>query len=616
MDLEIKEAESRPVSFFARVRMRLGRRPSPGAIGLERPSRFELFPVRQHLRGFGKVSLLCDLRAGVNVALLDFPQGMAYALIAGLPFSMGIYASAVAAFLGPLFASSRFIMLGPTNAIAVLTLSTFLSLGFSQEEAVVAMPLLLLMVASLMILGGFLGVAGMIRFVSRTVITGYITAAACLIVVKQLRHVTGVETETSTTFFDSLVNVVGRLPESDMAALTVAGGTLGVYFLCRRFLRGWPHVAIVLAIMYGVAEYLRSRGWEIAPLSEHALPVGHWPVTLPTVSFALIGQLAPAAVALAFLSLLESSSIAKTLAARAGDPININQQMFSMGAANAGCAFLGGMPISGSLTRSALNFESGARTPLSSIVSALSLATGILVLGPHMAAIPMPALSALVILVGLSLFNRRNIKLALGTTFSDAAVFCVTFGSGLLFSLDTAIYFGVGVSLFLFLRKAAAPVLTRFALSETGREISGEGMKPALALLHLDGNFFFGSSDLFLDEMRRLLRDPSLKFVILRLRNALHLDASAAMALHEVHRLMSEKGIQLLLASVQPEAEGVLRDSGLIREIGGQNVFREDPENPTRSTSLALKRARALAGEKEGRELEVKLFVSEEKKES
>jgi sulfate permease, SulP family len=613
VDLHIPEAEAKPDPLLSLKRFR---RPSAEKAP-EGPSRghrnapLRWFPLLDFIRSSDRRSLIADARAGLNVALLDFPQGMAYALIAGLPFFMGIYASAVAALVGPLLASSRFIMLGPTNAIAVLTLSGFLSLNFTQEEAIAAMPLMLLMVSALMLLGGLLRFANLINYVSRTVVTGYITAAACLIIIKQLKNVLGVETARTATFFDSAVATFAALPATHLPTLALSGLTILTYLVLQRTLRTFPNVALTLALSYFAARFFESEGWAIQPLSEVSLPSGQWPLSLPVFSFELMGQLAGPAMAVAFLSLLESSSIAKTLGAKSGDTVDINQQMLSMGAANFGCAFFSGMPISGSLTRSALNFNSGARSPLSSIFSGLLLAVGILLLAPYMADIPMASLSALVILVGLSLFNKTNIRIALGSTNSDAAVFLTTFISGLLFPLDTAIYFGVGMSVFLFMRKAGTPEMVEFAFRQSGQEVVAKTERPAIALLHVDGDLFFGSADIFLEQARRVTADDNLRVIILRLRNAHNLDATCAMAIDQLVRFAHEKKRSVIVSGAHPEVVKVLRNSDLLPKIGLDNVFREDPENPTLSTSLALRRARQIIGSS----AEVRLFVRDTEEE-
>lgn len=569
--------------------------------------RLELFPLRHFLRGYGLEDFRSDAKAGVNVALLDFPQGMAYALIAGLPFFMGIYASAIAAFLGPLFASSRFIMLGPTNAIAVLTLSAFLTLQMGQAEIVAALPMLMLMVGALMLVGAFLRVAGVINYVSRSVVTGYITAAAFLIVIKQMKNVLGLEDLPGTaTFIDALLVTTRHLGETDLPSLVIGAVTMGIYLFAKRFLRGLPTVAITLTVMYGVAHGCNHwLGWTVAPLSAEPLAAGHWPLSMPHFSFELFAQLAQPALAIAFLSLLESSSIAKTLAAQSGDTVNLNQQMVSMGVANIGCAFASGMPISGSLTRSALNQTSGARTPVASMMGAFCLAAGVFLLAPVAAGVPMPALSALVVVVGFLLLDRHNLRIVLGTTNSDAVVFMTTLIAGLIFPLDTAIYFGVLVSVLLFMKKAGTPVMKEFAFSESGAELPQSANRPALAMLHVEGDLFFGSSDIFLEQARGITADPNLRVIILRLRNAHHLDATCAMAIGQLVNFARQKGRHVLVSGAHPEVIEIFRNSGLLNIIGRENVFCEDPDNPTRSNSLSLKRAHALVGS----EMNLRLFV-------
>ena len=173
-----------------------------------RPSLLDRIPLVRLLRGYRLADFWKDLKAGVNVALLDFPQGMAYAMIAGLPVQFGIYSSAIGSMTGPVFASSRFLMLGPTNASAVLLLSGYLSMGLPDDQKLVVLPLILILVSAMMFLGALLSADVVIHFVSRAVITGYITAAAFLIIVNQLPNVLGIEVAKSGTFFGSCRNTL------------------------------------------------------------------------------------------------------------------------------------------------------------------------------------------------------------------------------------------------------------------------------------------------------------------------------------------------------------------------------------------------------------------------
>jgi len=220
-------------------------------------------PLARFLKGYDRKKLAADAKAGSNVALLDFPQGMAYAMIAGLPVNFGIYSSALGSITGALFGSSRFLMLGPTNATAVLLLSGFLSLNLSPEQRIIAMPLLLLMVAAFMVAGALLRADLVIRYVSRSVITGYVTAAALLIIVKQLKNVAGIVTPPAPTFVESLASLIRHLPAIHLPSLLFGLGTAAVALACRRWLAMLPNVAVTLVIAALAAAGLRTQGIDL-----------------------------------------------------------------------------------------------------------------------------------------------------------------------------------------------------------------------------------------------------------------------------------------------------------------------------------------------------------------
>jgi len=559
---------------------------------------FSWIPLLGHLRSYSWEQFKADLKASLNVSLLDFPQGMAYAMIAGLPVQFGIYSSAIGSILGPVFASSRYLMLGPTNASAVLLFSALMAFEVSPEQKLAMIPLLLLMVGGFLVFGTMIQAHTILQFVSRSVVTGYITAAALLIIVKQLKYILSVETEGTVTFFESLVAVVRHLPEAQSEPLVLAVITMGLYPLTRRTIRFLPAVAVTL-VLVSLVNWLLQETVYASPCLD-PLPMGTWPLSVPEFRMTWLYDLASPAVAIAFLSLLESSSIAKTLAARAGENVNIRQQMISMGIANFGNAFGSGMPVSGSLTRSALNYQSGARTPVASMVSGSLLVAGVLLLGPMIGHIPKSALAALVVMVGLSLINLETIRVVVGTTRSDMVTFFTTFIGGLIFPLDLAIYMGVGVSLLFFLKNVARPEIVEYAFDREGRlgEIPEpeKEKRPAISIIHIEGDLFFGAADLFLEEMRRLVARPEVQVIILRLRNARNMDASAALAFMEMVRFAREKKRHVLISGVHPKVEQILESSGVLAFLGEEHVFRSTPQNLTLSTRNALKKAQEFLG--------------------
>ncbi len=562
----------------------------------------DFFPLRKSLRGYGREHFEGDLRAGINVALLAFPQGMAYALIAGLPIQYGIYGSAVAAMIAPVFAKGRFITLGPTNATAVMLLSAFASLGIAGPEKVALLPLLILMVGIFLVIGAYFKVANLIQYISRSVITGYITAAALLIITNQIPKALGLEMERGgATFFHMLGAIGASLDTVNWATVDISLITALLFFLLNLRWKTLPNVAICLVVVSAAAFLAGGPALGVAYLG--GVNASDWSLQPPTISLSGIQSMASPAIAIALLCVLEGVSIGKSLAARRGARLDANQAMFSMGMANLGCAFFSGMPASGSLTRSALNVESGGRTPMASYICGAIVFVGAFLLGPLTAFVPQCALAVLVIAIGISLVNRNAIRLVTKTTRSDAIVFAVTFAGGLFVPLDTAIYIGVGTSIVLFMKKVARPEMVEYAFNDQGMLAEmGEKLRravPEVSIVHVEGELFFGAAELFRDQIRRVCEDPNLKIVVLKMRNAHHLDATGAMALQELLAYMQEHGRYLILSEVKDDVARVLRNSGLHEAIEERNIFSDDPQNPTLSTARALKRAKEHLGDTE-----------------
>ena len=562
----------------------------------------DFFPLPQSLGGYDRSALSGDLRAGLNVALLAFPQGMAYALIAGLPIEYGIYGSAIAAMVAPVFAKTPYITLGPTNATSVMLLSAFLGLGVAGAEMLRLVPLLILLVGVFIILGAYFRVANIIQYISNSVITGYITAAALLIITNQIPKALGLTLEgKGATFFDSIRLMLGALDTIHWMTLVASLATGVLYILLNRRFKALPNVAICLVVMSFATALLPGDGAGIVFLS--AIDATDWTFYPPALNFDDLRLLASPALAIALLCILEGISIGKSLAAKTGARMDTNQAMFSIGMANIGCAFFSGMPASGSLTRSSLNTNSGGKTVLASYISGAVVFIGAFLLGPFTAYIPQCALAVLVIAIGTSLVNKHAIRVVMRTTKSDAAVFLITFGSGTILPLDTAIYVGVGTSIILFLKKVARPEMIEYAFNDRGELAqTSETIKrdtPEVSIVHVEGELFFGAADLFRDQMRRICEDPNLKIVILKMRNAHNMDATGVMALEELVRYMGELGRYLILSEAKADLVRVLVNSRLYDHIGDENIFKDDPSNPTLSTARALRRAKEKLGNAE-----------------
>ncbi|GEP42998.1 SulP family inorganic anion transporter [Brevifollis gellanilyticus] len=583
-------------------------------------------PFRRWLKGYGPRRLKADARAAASVTLLDLPQGMAYAAIAGLPLQFGTMCSAIAAITGSLFSSSRYTVLGPTNSTAFMIFSYFAA--NPDMDRIAMMPLLVFMVGTLLLFGAFLRVAELVQYISRTVVVAYVTGASLLIITNQLANLLGIVMTTTLedgstlhrrTLPGILIHLTTHLREAHWQSLAIAAGTALIYVIVRRLRPAWPALALSLILASAIAAGLSGFGIAIDTYANARFGIldllPPFPDFVSPRFFSDFSHMFGLAIAVAFLATLESSSMAKTLASVSGQRVDGNQDMFSLGMANLSCAYLSGMPCSGSLTRSALNFQSGARTPVAAMLNGIFCLIGALTLGHLVGYIPRASLAVLIICVAISLINQRNIRICLSATGSDALVFLVTLAATLLVPLHVAIFTGVGVSVMLYLRKASQPVLVEYEFNQEGNLAEaaqhGKRQNPAVSIIHAEGELFFGSADLFRTQIQRTCADPNLRIIILRLKNARHLDATCVIAIEELVRLLRKDGRELLISGVMKDVYRVLRDSGLIDTIGKDNIFPASPSNPNLATRNALKRAQQILGTTEA---DVKIFFDPTKK--
>jgi len=592
-------------------------------------NQLRLFPLPKKISSYTSQDGKADLRASVNIALLAIPQGMAYAAIAELPILYGIVCSAVAAIIAPLFASSKHTILGPTNATSLMVFSFFAAGSYTNLEKLNLMPLLVLMVGVICLIGAILKAAELVQYVSQSVLVGYITGAAILIIANQGKHLFGVSevVAPASNFFGMSRELVSARASYLWQPAVLGIATLAIYLTLTNWLKALPNFAISLALASLASTIIasQSQSWASAVPTFPSFSLDDLTLRLPEPTRAGlltdISNLLGVAVAIAFLASLENTVMAKSLASRTGSRTEINQDMMSVGMSNLACAFTAAMPSSGSLTRSALNYESGAHSGISSILSGLFCLLALFLfafLTPNpVAFIPKAALAGLVIAVAASLIKRKNIRICLRSTPEDASVLILTFLTALIFPLYVAIFIGVSLSIFLFLRKVSRPHLVEYEVSDDGelRELDQKQKRPnpAISIVHVEGSLFFGAAELFQTQVQRLVVDPNIKVIILRLKNARHLDATSVMSLRELIRFVRSRDRHLIISGATRDVYKVLKSSGVLetlqrgcrREEGETNLFFYAPSNPNISTRDALLRAQELLGTKKA---DVKIY--------
>ncbi len=569
-------------------------------------------PFVETARGYRRSWLPDDVSAGLTLALLSVPQAIAYAIMAGLPPIYGLYSCIVVGIIGSLMSSSEHLVPGPTNSVAILISSAIMtsSLAAVRENPAIIIPLLALLIGGIQLLFGLLKLGNLTQFVSRSVVVGFTAGAGLLIALNQLAPLLGVEQPNAVHMLEHVGRTLEQWRHTNLYALAIGIASIVVTVTASRWLPRWLPAPLLVVIASALAVevfHLEDKGVKLIGDLPSRLPG----VQLPFFGVRMFADIADAALAMAILGCIETLSIAKSIAMTTDQRLDNNQGCIGLGLANIAAAFFQCMPGSGSFTRSALSSIAGAQTRFAGVFSGLWIAVILVVFGRWVHYIPLASLAGLLIVIAGSMFRWHHIRIAFRATRSDAIVLVLTFVSALVMGLRQAIYLGVISSLLLFLRKASAPHLVEYDFAgETMREINAtsERSHPGISIIHVEGDLFFGAAELFEDEVRRLVRDRNIRVVILRMKNARHLDATTVMALEALLRFLRAGNRLLLVSGPSPVMMGVLNRSGLLDEIGRDCVF-EAEENLTASTRKALIRAKQFLGQEA--KPEVRLFYEQ-----
>lgn len=555
------------------------------------------------LRELSARDLPRELVAGVAVTVMGVPQGIAYALIAGLPPAMGLYAAAVPAVVGALFRSSRLVVIGPTNALSLIVAT---SVAATMPDPVAAATTLALMVGALQIAAGILRLSALVDYISTAVVTGYITGAASLIVVGQLPNVTGTTSSTGD-LFHRVAGWAISLSEAHLGSCVMAVTTATGILVLRRWLpRGVPAL-VLLGVATGATWAFGLDGRGIRIVSGIApVPNGLPPWTIPSLAGAL--PLGSVAVAAMVLSLVESTSLSRVMAERSDRPFDAATDFIGLGLANLAAAFTGGYPVSGSPVRSGLVAALGARSRLASASSGIFVGVVLVGLGTLVGWTPIPALAGLILVVARDVVDPGAIRALLHAGPADRYAFLGTVCGTWLLPLDQAIYVGVGISVVLFLRRARLLTIRELWVDEGVQlhEVDPES-PPAPALvrcrairvLHVEGPLFFGAASELAAALGARIADPGVRVLLVRLKRAQGIDYTAGTVLARAHERMARDGRHLMLVG--------LREDMMVRlhDIGVAEVFESEELFPTRpgwfvAMDQALGRALELVGAEHG----------------
>lgn len=536
----------------------------------------DIVPFAQWLRHYNRRHFKSDLFAGLTVAVVALPQSMAYAIIAGLPVQYGLYASIIPTIVGCLWGSSAQLITGPTTTASLLVfsaLSTIAQPGGATYLSLAALLALMAGVIRLVMGAARLGV--LLNFISHSVLLGFTAGAAVLIAFNQLPSLLGIPVSKGSGIIQTLTELLAQLHTLHFPTFALGVLTIIIVLLFRFRWPKSPGTLVAMVIAGGIVTLLELDSGALRVVG--AIPRSLPPFTLPAWSdFELVGQLAPAALAIAILGLMEAISISQTIADQTRQHLNVNREFIGQGLANISAAFFSGYPCSGSFTRSAVNFRSGAKTPMSGVVSSLAITLAILLAGPLAAKLPLSALAGVLIVVAYQLIRVNDILRVLRATRADAAVMIVTFLVTVFVNIQFSIYVGVLLSIGLHLAKTSHPRIYSVVPDlQTGKMVGfAEGRTCCqMDIIQIEGSLFFGSTAFVLEDLQRRMRHHSeVANLTIRMHHVNTIDASGIHILEILLEDIRLRGGGIYFAGVNHRVFEVLNNSGLLKDIGHTHV--------------------------------------------
>jgi SulP family sulfate permease len=530
-------------------------------------------------------SMRADIFAGITGAIIVLPQGVAFAIIAGLPPEYGLYSAIVPAMVAALFGSSYHLISGPTTAISIVVFTTVSPLAEPSSAAYIQIVLTLTFIAGVFQLAlGLARLGALVNFVSHSVVVGFTAGAALLIGTSQLSNFFGIPGSKHHAFVHIWMDLFRRLPETNFTVFGIALATLVVALFFRTYFPRWPGMlfSMIIGSILAVALHGEEHGVRLIGSLPRHLP----PLSLPDLSTASIRELAPASLAVAMLGLAEAVSIARSVATRSHQRVDSNQEFIGQGLSNIIGSFFSSYAASGSFTRTGLNYDVGAQTPMAAVYAAISLTVVLLFIAPLTAYLPMASMSGVLLLIAYNLVDMHHIKTIVKTSKPETGVLAVTFVATLLVELEFAIYIGVILSLLLYLNRTSHPrVITLVPDADSNRRGFVNILKkpslecPQFKIVRIDGSMFFGAVNHITEELHAIAKQNPEQAHILTVGGGINfIDvAGCEMLANEAHRLHLS-GRKLYLCSLKGEVLDILGRGGYLNRIGQENVFRTKSE--------------------------------------
>ncbi len=539
-----------------------------------------IFPFLNWLP-LAKKSWKDDLIAGLTGTIIVIPQAVAFAMIAGLPPIYGFYTAMISPIIAALYGSSHHLISGPTTTSSIVVfavISPFIN-PLTDMEAFVSLAILLSFMAGVIKLSmGLLKMGRFVNFVSNSVIIGFTAGAGILIAFKQLKYVFGINVPQGSTFYEIIEYLYSHISEINIYVLLVALSTLGIALIIKLFIKPLARYNLLIAMLLGsvLAIFIGGEGNGIETVGK--LPSHLPPFKIPDFSFEHIKLLSTGAMTLAFLGLIEAVAISRSVALNSYQRLDNNQEFIGQGLSNMISSFFSSYISSGSFTRSGVNFQAGAKTPMAAIFSSVGLMLVVLLFAKYAEFLPKPAMGGIILLVGYNLIDFQHIKQVFKSSGREVITLSTTLFGTLFFELEVALFSGIILSLFFYLEKTAKPNIAILGSSKNHRFInilrdSESKTCPQLKIVRIDGSIYFGALEVVSEFFNNLYEKEEVVHVLIISNGINFIDLAGATWLsHEVQK-WQKRGGGIYFSGLKIVSQQILKKGGFRNEIGEENFY-------------------------------------------
>jgi len=534
-----------------------------------------------------------DITAGITAGVLILPQAVALASLAGMPPEFGFYTAIFPVIIAAFFGSSWQALSGPNTALCVLIFIDLSSFASRETDEYIGYALgLTFMVGAFQIAAGALRLGRLFNFISHSVILGMTVGVGIVIIVQQLGNFFGLLMNQREELYETALQVYYNLNHANWYAATAGAAAVAAGLLVRRFRRRWPHLIIAVVVgtvvgwmIDGLFGSANTRIDKLGLLTLEAIPFKL--VNLSQDSLLVYQELLPSAVLIALLGLMQSAVIARSLAVKTGQQVNMNQEIVGQGLSNLVGSCFSCFASCGSFNRSAANLDAGARTPLAGLISAITLAALIWLAAPLVALMPVSVMAGVLFLVGWGLIDAREIKKLINVR-EEMWIFGICLVVTVIFGIDYAVFTGLLLSMIAYFRDVSKPVIQILNDEQASAYLPPE-VGPA-RVIHVTGNLFFGSVSNLEHQLAELaVKEGRHGRLFLACEHVGYLDTAAALMLGNEAARWAQEGGRLMLALRDHSLDRMLQASGLAEAIGADNIWYRSGSHSFRPRSEILK---------------------------